>query len=357
MSKSTLHRFTVKNGGGSYMKQIRSILAAVLAGLMCLSLAACGSSKSTGEDFRYSANNGWMTESAGSAYAPSASAPGAGIYDDSAYDKYVDSVQTPTLESPGGNSVYQQSDVKLIRRANLTIQTTEFDETVARLDALVTQFFGYYENAEIYSGSYNSKNTNRSGSYTVRIPAEQYDSFLTQVGEVGYLTRKTESTENVGEVYYDLEARLKTQRTKQERLLALLEKADTMEDIIKLESALSEVEYQIEQYSSSLKRYDGLIGYATVNIGINEVIKIVDEPTEKDPLFKRMVAGVASSFDALVEAVEDFLLWVSYNVFALVIYAVVIVFVVIVIRKKKVKHGRLWRKKSKKTVQESEQSE
>ena len=64
------------------------------------------------------------------------------------------------------------------------------------------------------------------------------------------------SAEDVGQNYSDIELRLQTQRTKQERLLALLEKAATMEDIISLENALSETEYQIEQYTSDLKRYD-----------------------------------------------------------------------------------------------------
>ena len=83
---------------------------------------------------------------------------------------------------------------------------------------------------------------------------------------LGYITESSESSEDVGERYYDAETRLKTQRTKQERLLALLEQADTMEDIISLENALGDVEYQIEQLSSTLNRYDALISYSTFTI-------------------------------------------------------------------------------------------
>ena len=326
------------------MKQRKQLFAALMAGLLCFSLVACGSANS------YKGSGAAMeatTDSTGSLMVTN-KAPGAGMYD-SAYDKEYDA---PVLESSGGSSVYQQSDVKLIRRASLTIQTTEFDQALVQLDALVGQFSGYYENAEIYSGSYNNKNANRSGNYTIRIPAEQYDAFLSQVGDVGHLTRKTESTENVGEAYYDLEARLKTQRTKQERLLALLEKADNMKDIIELESALSDVEYQIEQYSSSLKRYDGLIGYATITLNLNEVIKIVDEPTEKDSLWVRMGAGVVSSFDALVDTVEGFLLWVSYNVFALVIFGLFFVVAMVLLRKN-VKQSRVLRRRANKNEPES----
>lgn len=75
----------------------------------------------------------------------------------------------------------------------------------------------------------------------------------------------------MGQNYSDIELRLQTQRTKQERLLALLEKAATMEDIISLENALSETEYQIEQYTSDLKRYDSLIDFATIELRLTEV--------------------------------------------------------------------------------------
>ena len=47
-------------------------------------------------------------------------------------------------------------------------------------------------------------------------------------------------------MYYDNEARLTTQRTKLERLQELLSKAEAMEDIITIESAISETELQIE---------------------------------------------------------------------------------------------------------------
>lgn len=60
------------------------------------------------------------------------------------------------------------------------------------------------------------------------------------------VTGQNEYKDDVSEAYYDTEARLKTQQTKLDRLHALLEQAATMEDIIALETALSETELQIE---------------------------------------------------------------------------------------------------------------
>lgn len=219
----------------------------------------------------------------------------------------------------GTGSVYRNSEAKLIRRAELSIQTTQFDQAVQSLQDLVEQCGGYFEQSSVYAGSYRDVNAQRSGEYVVRIPAQQYDAFLSASGNLGYVTQLTESSEDIGEQYYDTESRLRTQRTKQERLLELLEKAETMEDIISLENALSEVEYQIEQYTSTLNRYDALVGFSTFNIYLSEVSKVTEEVGETASLGSRMAAGFRSSLEGLVNGSQQLLIWVSYNFIALAV--------------------------------------
>lgn len=283
----------------------KNLLAALMAAVICLSVAGCGASNSGAADFEAKAKNDNYS------YTADMAEPGA------VFDGAEEEVMGQTT---AGSSVYRDTAVKLIRRANLTVQTTEYEAAVAALDHLVEQLGGYYENAEERSGSYYNQNSNRSGNYTIRIPADKYDLFMTQVDGIGYLTRKSESSEDVGEVYYDIESRLKTQRTKQERLLELLKKAQSMEDIIALENALTDVEYHIEQYTSDLNRYDGLVSFATIRLTLDEMTRIVDEPGEKAGLFTRMKAGVVSSANGLVDGVQDVLVWVSYNLFGLLVF-------------------------------------
>ena len=295
----------------------RRIFAAAMA--LCLILTGCGSGSAA-----YDSTAG-MTESAPSK-APVAmpEAPkemmdavttivGGSSMD---YEYYIDG---SSASGNAGSQIYNDPDAKLIRRANLNIQTTEFDATVEQLYEMVSQLGGYFQNAALHGGGYWDANANRTGEYVIRVPAECYDRFMNQAGELGYVTYRNESTENIGEQYYDTEARLKTQRTKQERLLALLEKAETMEDIISLESALSEVEYQIEQLSSTLNRYDTLVGFATIELYLNEVYKLNEETGVTNSLGERMRRGFASGVEYLVDGAQDFLVWISYNFFGILI--------------------------------------
>ena len=246
---------------------------------------------------------------------------------------YPEEPGAPMESENQDSSVYQNPRAKLIRRAELSIQTEQFDESREALNTLVASCGGYFENSSEYGGNRRDVNASRRGEYVVRVPSGKYDQFLSGTGNLGYVTNKNESSEDVGERYYDTEARLKTQRTKQERLLALLEKAETMEDIIALESALSDVEYQIEQYSSELNRYDALVDFATFTISLSEVGRVTQEVGETASLGQRMAAGFQASLQGLSQGFQNFLIWLSYNLFLAVILAAVAVVAVVVGRR------------------------
>lgn len=302
----------------------RKLFAVSLAAILLL--AGCGgsaggnASSPSGESFAPASEAGW--DMGGGNFEP----------------------ETPESQAPA-SSIYQNAGAKLIRRAELYIQTEQFDQSVEALNQLVTGCGGYFESASVYGGGRRDAYASRRGDYTVRVPAEKYNHFLNSAGDLGYITSKTESSEDVGEQYYDTEARLKTQRTKQDRLLVLLEKAETMEDIITLESALSEVEYQIEQYSSTLNRYDALIGFATFTISLDEVGKVTQEVGETATLGQRMAAGFQASVRGLIQGFQTFLIWLSYNLFPVLFLAAAAVAAVIV-GKREMKKRREQEKKS-----------
>ena len=319
----------------------RKLFAISLAAILLL--AGCGGGSKTAEDSQAPASSA-TSDYEGGNYLPDR---------ENYWD--MDSVETapsdpmPAPSTPAGgsepSSVYQNPGAKLIRRAELNIQTEQFDQSLEALNQLVNNCGGYFESANLYGGGRRDAYATRSGEYVVRIPAQQYNLFLSSTGDLGYVNSKTESSEDVGTQYYDTETRLKTQRTKQERLLALLERAETMEDIISLENALSDVEYQIEMYSSDLRRYDALINFSTFRIYLNEVRQITEEVGETASLGQRMAASFQASFRDLGQGFQDLLVWVSYNLFlTAVLIGVAVAAVVVGKRELKKVHGKSGKK-------------
>lgn len=172
----------------------------------------------------------------------------------------------------GGDSVQEiSSERKLIKTVNMSVETTEFDKFTAGVKSETEQIGGYVENSEMRSTA--NDYSERWANFTLRIPSDKLDEFVSRIGEDANVTYTNESTEDVTLSYVDMESHLKALRTEQETLLSMLEKAESLEDILKIQSQLTEVRYQIESYESRLRTYDNLIDYSTVCLDVSEVTR------------------------------------------------------------------------------------
>lgn len=295
------------------MKQNRKTIPLLLA--LLLMLTACG------------ASGGFANDSASAAPEPMAAADtGYGYYDAAeAEETYSEAVTAEDGQTTDG---YTQAQVKLIYTADLEMEVLDFDAAVDGLDQLIEELGGYCENSNFYNYG-----RSRSADYTVRVPSEYYRAFVDACSdwENCHLRSRSEDVENVGEAYFDTETRLATLRTKMERLQALLAQATEMEDIITIESAISETEYQIEQYTSDLNRYDSLIGYATIHLYLDEVLDLTEE--EEIGLADRLNQNLRWGAERFLETLEDLLLWAAYNIIGIVIFLLLLAAVILAVRR------------------------
>ena len=208
---------------------------------LLLSLSACGSS-SGGSD---------SSASAGDASADNGWAEAA-----------MDAADT----AGGADFSAVRRNAKLILNADLSLETQDFEKSAADIEKMTAEAGGYIES----SGTYGDTGS-RSANYTLRVPQEKFEQFYAQLGENMHVVSRSRSSEDVTEQYTDIETRLATLQTKHERLLSLLEKADKMEDIIALENALADCEYEIDSLTGSKRRYDDLVGFSTFYINLREV--------------------------------------------------------------------------------------
>ena len=236
----------------------------------------------------------------------------------------------PQAEADGNSSGAAVTGQKLIRTAWLELESTEFDEAARGLKELTEAYGGYFENSSVA----NHKGGARWGDYSVRIPAEKFDAFLSQAGALCHLTWQEVSQEDISEAYYDTEGRLKTQQIKLERLQDLLAKAEDMEDIITLESAISETEWQIENLSGTLRRYDGKVNYATVHINLREVYKLSSVEEVPDTFGQRLGAAFGDGLRNCGDLLEDLAVAFAYSWMWWLLAAVVIVVAIRVVWKK-----------------------
>ncbi|MGI6336289.1 MAG: DUF4349 domain-containing protein [Eubacteriales bacterium] len=240
-------------------------------------------------------------------------------------------VKTETPPEAGSSSLYDPGDSrKLILRADVSLETEDYDGSVAAINAQIVACGAYIENSNA-SGASSSRS--RSLNLVIRVPAANFDAFMAQKDSFGVVQYSNVWQDDVTFNYMDMQTRLETLNTKRERLLVLLNEAKKMEDIIALENALSETIYEIESYTSTLKRLDNQISYCTVTLYLREVYKATVVQETPKTLGQRISQKFESTVAGLSDFGEDLLVFIIGASPVLLILAAIVVVIVLIIRR------------------------
>lgn len=161
---------------------------------------------------------------------------------------------------------------KKIRTASLSVEVENYDEFINLIETYVSNSDGYIEdsNSYIYYEDQSNKLSLKAGYLRARVDEGVYETFLDYVKTLGKVESENQYVMDVTSGYVDVEARLEVKKAEEARLLELLNKAETIEDIINIEARLSEVRGSIEGHEAQLKSWDKEVDFSTIEINVRE---------------------------------------------------------------------------------------
>lgn len=231
---------------------------------------------------------------------------------------------------------------KLIRTIDLNMETKDMNTCLEAIYNYVDEFGGYVENSSVDTGNYSWGRGTAYANLTVRIPSDRLNAFTSQVSELSNVTYRSENVEDVTLQYVDVESHKKALETEQERLLELMERAETTEDLITIESRLSEIRYQLQNYESRLRTMDNQVNYSTVYMNISEVEVVT--PAQPKTFWEEAMNRLERNCRRLASNFRSFLIGLIANLPELIIWAIVIVIGVIagkkIIRRRRAKKDK-----------------
>ena len=314
------------------MMKCKKLLALMLAIFFVAGiLTACGARAPMGN----------MAADAPAADAPAAeAAPMESPMVDS--DMLTDSSKGSTAELP--------SDRKLIITVNMDAETEDLDAMLSHIDGKIAALGGYMESQEIYNGSAYSNYRHRNAHMTIRIPAENLSQFVDLVSQNCNIISNYRTSDDVTLQYVSLESRIKALEIEQERLLALLEQADNMEDLLTIESRLTDVRYDLEQIHSQMLVMENRINYSTIHLNVWEV----DEPTviAERTVWQKIGDGFSENAGDMWDGLVNFFIWLITAIPYLIplgLIAAAVVLAIKLLRKLKIR-----RKAKKENTEEKE---
>ena len=306
---------------------MKKTLMIMLSALMLISLTACGGA---GKDYLAAAN--------------SSAAPAEGGYYDYGWDEaevtdeWVEApeaeVEVPTpAETPnpdtapsasinGDISQPKETSRKIIKNGSLDVETLDYDRFVSDLESEVAALGGYIESSSQYGGQSYYGSSTRSASYTVRVPSENYSAFMNKVGELATVTRTNEYIDDVTMKYIDIEARLAAYKAERDSFMELMEQAQTVDEILQIQSYLTDVNYQIESYTSQFNALKDQVSYSTVTISVSEVERVT--PPEPKTVWERIGSNLSENLYDIKTGATDLFVGVVSGLPYILIFIVVV---------------------------------
>lgn len=261
------------------MKTTSMILAALGAMLLPLALVACGGTGDDDDDDGV-AVPGRESAGEGSSVAPqppSFAADG---------DKAAGGDSGGATESEPGAPLSSASlERKVIFNATLDMEAENVPGTFNEVGRIARTAGGFIEKSNLYMQKDEEGDERPYATLSLRIPSAQYQDVLADLRALtGVEVKREESGANeVTEQYTDLQSRLRNLERSETQYLALLERANTIQEILTVQERIDGVRLQIERIQGQLKVLDDLVDLATVNVSLQPIPPAKGEESKTGP--------------------------------------------------------------------------
>lgn len=249
---------------------------------------------------------------------------------------------------------------KLVYHCNLEIETLDYPATITSIKAAITKYGGVIQSESESDSGYNwyyenyRKTSGTMHNYLeVRIPSKDYNNFLAELDGVGKVISKSTSVDNISQQYYDTTAQIEALQIQEKNLLAMLEKCETIEDMITVEQRLSEVQYQLNNLRTTRRYMDMDVAYSYVNIDISEVMEYRQdsEPVKRNTFVDRLKNTLVSTGRGFLSFLEGLL----FLIIRMSPYIIIVVVIGLIFPMEKIRHF-MENRKSKKVTRNAQRA-
>ena len=212
------------------------------------------------------------------------------------------------------NSYDKQDPTKIIKNSNITMQTDNYDESLANINLLIdTNNAMVVKMRETLGNNYYNKNLvdgkTRNAELIVKVSKDKFDNFNTKLKTFGSVLSYYEDAQDVSSKYADIEAKISSYTIQEEQLNELLKKATAAKDLLEISNQIQSVIEKRESLQRQKNSYDNQIEFSTVTISLSEVASV--KITEKTYL-ARIKDTFVSSLTTLRDMVSNVFIFLIY---------------------------------------------
>jgi hypothetical protein len=203
------------------------------------------------------ATEGGASSSNGGDGTPAPSAPpGRGVEDKAnGSDEYYSTVD---------NSTTGNEERMIVRTGDMALVVEDVTQAVEDVTQMSSALGGYVVSSYIYGEEEEMR-----GWISFRVPDDKFETALTQLRDMAVrVESESTSSQDVTEEYIDLQARLGNAEATEQQYLALLDKAEKIEDILRIYDSLSQIRSQIEQLKGRIQYLEQTTSTSLISVSL-----------------------------------------------------------------------------------------
>jgi hypothetical protein len=223
-------------------------------------------------------------------------------------DAMVDRSKSDIASNVGGGPASEGVPVAAIDRdliltANVQMKSDDPWQTADAARAIATGLGG-----SLLNMSQSISNERRTANVVMRVPADQFDNAIAQLKklDVEVLSSSADS-KDVTDQLVDLDARLTALRAEETRYLQLFASAKTVDEMLKVQVALSQLRQQIESLAAAQKNTKDRVAFSTISLNVVSTAEPIVGTGKWDP--SRTFAAALAAVTALFRFIADFAIW------------------------------------------------
>src|SRR5438552_1713038 len=202
-------------------------------------------------------------------------------------------------------TVVVSGDRNLILTAKIDMRTKDPWATSDRAQAIASGLGG-----DVLNLSQSGTADTRSASLTIRVPSSRFGDALQQLKSLeGEIQTSGVTAQDVTDQFVDLQARLTAKQAEEQRYIAILNRANTIDEILKVDASLGSVRTQIEQLTAQINSIKGRTEFSTISMSISTLTALPGDTTSKawDPA--KTVGRALVALGAMMQVFADVVIW------------------------------------------------
>lgn len=178
-------------------------------------------------------------------------------------------------------------DKKIIKTANITLEVEKHEMYASFIRDLVKKHGGYISREDNTTTGYKNET-----SLVIKVPVLQFEELVNGLAakDTRQLQRSITSEDVTGNII-DTKARLETRKAAKDKYLEFLKQANKMEDVLKVQQEINNIQEDIESASARLAQLSGEAKYSTVNLTYFEPLAGYNADSDKPGFGSRMVSA------------------------------------------------------------------